>query len=176
MRVWNLEGIRRQNVDSASCVCWVLRNITDPEAIDSAIRLTGTIRWFDGDPDHNPPFDMIVSTFETCFDSTKQLYSGMRDRADFSARAILQIHTRARIRSQDHASKYPIPAVSADSADPSQHNDPDLFHVIRMLERNSKASRPTLLFPDGAKNTRVHSLWLSNLFVDLTRVGPNPNL
>ena len=176
LRVWNLEGIRRQNADNARCVCWVLRNLTDPEAINSAIRLAGTIQWFDGDPDHNPPFDMIVSTFETCFDSTKQLYPGMRDRAYFSARAILQINMRARIQSQDHASKYLIPAVSAVSASSPQHNDPDLFHLIHMFERNLDASRPVLLFPHGAKNTRIHSLWLSNLFVDLTRVGPNPIL
>jgi len=176
LRVWNLEGIRRQNAESASCVCWVLRNITDPEAIDSAIRLAGTIRWFDGDPDHNPPFDVIVSTFETCFDSTKQLYPGMRDRAYFSAQAILQINMRARIRSQDHASKYPIPAVSAVSASSPQHNDPDLLHLIHMFERNLDASRPVLLFPHGAKNTRIHSLWLSDLFVDLTRTGTNPIL
>ena len=173
VRVRNLEVIRRQNADNASCVCWVLRNITDPEAIDSAIRLAGNIRWFDGDSDHNPPFDLIVFTFETCFDSTEKLYPGMRDRAYFSARAILQIHMRARVRSQDHASKYPIPPVSADSF---QRNDHDLFHLIHMLECNMNAPRPTLLFPGGAKNSRVHSLWLSNLFVDLIRVGPNPIL
>ena len=176
VRVWNLEGIRRQNADNARCVCWVLRNITDPEAIDSAIRLAGTIRWFDGDSDHNPPFDVIVSTFETCFDSTKKLYPGMRDRAYFSARAVLQIGMRARVQSQDHASKYLIPAISADFANLLQHNDPDLFHLIRMLERNSNAPRPTIPFPDGAKNTQIHLLWLSNLCVDLARVGPNPVL
>ena len=102
----------------------------------------------------------------------------MRDRAYFSARAILQINMRARIQFQDHASKYLIPAVSAVSASSPQHkhNDPDLFHLIHMFERNLDASRPVLLFPHGAKNTRIHSLWLSNLFVDLTRVGPNPIL
>jgi len=173
LRIWNLEDIRRQNGDNARCVSWVLRNITDPEAIDSAIRLAGTIRWFDGDPDHNPPFDLIVSTFETCFDSTKQLYPGMRDRAYFSARAILQINMRARSRSQDHVSKYSIPAVSADSF---QDNDPDLSHLIHMLEGQLNAPRPTVLFPDETKITRIHSLWLSNLLVDLTHVGPNPIL
>ena len=175
LRVWNLEGIRKQNADNARCVCWVLRNLTDPETINSAIRLAGTIQRFDGDPDHNPPFDVIVSTFETCFDSTKQLYPGMRDRAYYSARAILQINMRARIRSQGHASKYLIPAVSAVSANPPQHNDPDLLHLIHMFERNPDASRH-VLFPHGAKNTWIHSLWLSNLFVDLTRAGPNPIL
>ena len=69
VRVWNLKTLQKQNMDNARCVCWVLWNITDPEAIDSAIRLAGTIRWFDGGSDHDPPFDFIVSTFEACFDS-----------------------------------------------------------------------------------------------------------
>jgi len=176
LRVWNWEGIRRQNADNANCVCWVLRNITDPEAIDSAIRLAGTIRWFNGDPDQNPPFDVIVSTFEACFDSTKQLYPGMRDRAYFSARAILQINVRARIQSQDHASKYPIPAVSVYSAFPLLRSDPDFFHLIDTLNYNKNVTRPTIPFPDGARNSRTHSLWLSNLFVDFTRTGTNPIL
>ena len=97
VRVWNLEAIRKQNRDNARCVCWILRNITDPEAVDSAIRLAGTIRWFDGDSDYNPLFSFFVSTFETCFDSTKQLYPGMRNRAYFSAQTILQINTSARV-------------------------------------------------------------------------------
>jgi len=81
VRVWNLDALRKRNGDHARCACWVLRSITDPEAIDSDVRLAGTIRWFDGNSDHNPPYDMIVSTFEACFNSTKQLYPGMRDRA-----------------------------------------------------------------------------------------------
>ena len=173
VRVWNLEKIRRQNTDNARCVSWVLRNITDPEAIDSAVRLAGTIRWFDGDSDHDPPFDLIVSIFETCFDLTKQLYPGMRDRAYFSARAILQINMRARIRSDKHAFKYPIPAIPSSSF---RDTDPDLHHVISMLERNLSASRPTLYFQGTDKNTPTHLLWLSTLFVDFTRVDPNPIL
>jgi hypothetical protein len=173
VRVWNLETIRKQNTDNARCVSWVLRNITDPEAIDCAIRLAGTIRWFDGDSDHDPPFDFIVSTFEACFDSNKQPYPGMRDRAYFSARAILQINMRARAQSRGRASKYPIPTVSSSSV---QHTDPDLHHVTRMLECNLGPSEPTLDFPRGDTTTHAHSLWMSNLFVDLTHVGPNPTL
>jgi hypothetical protein len=173
IRVRNLESIRRQNAANACCVSWVLRNITDPEAIDSAVRLAGTIRWFDGDPNHDPPFDLIVSTFEACFDSTKQLYPGMRDRAYFSARAILQINTGARAQSCERVSKYPIPAVSLSSL---QNTDADLHHVIYMLKCNSRPGRSTLNFPEEGTNTHAHSLWMSNLFVDLTRVGPNPTL
>ena len=169
--VRNLEALRKQNADNVRCVCWVLRNITDPEAIDSAVRLAGTIRWFNGDSDNDPPFDLIVSTFDACFDSTKQLHPGMRDRAYFSARAILQISMRARTQSHEFASKYPIPEVTSNTP---QHTDHDIHHVIRMLKCNSNSDRPTLIFPRAGANTHNHLLWMSNLFIDLTRVGPNP--
>jgi hypothetical protein len=172
VRVRNLRALREQNVDHARCVSWVLRNITDPEAIDSDIRLAGLIRWFDGDSAYNPPFDLIVSAFEECFDATNQPYPGMRDRAYFSARAILQINMRARAQSHERASEYPIPAVSSSSVPPT---DPDLHHIIHMLECNSGCDRPILDFPAGT-NTHAHSLWMSTLFVDLTRVSPNPVL
>jgi len=173
VRIPNPEALRKQDANDARCVCWVLRNITDPEAIDSAIRLAGTIRWFNGDFDHNPPYDLIVSTFEACFDSTKRPFPGLWDRAYYSARAILQIYMSARAQSHEYASKYPIPAISSDSF---QHADPDLHHVIHMLERNSGARGPTLNFPRGDINTHAHSLWMSNFFVDLTHAGPNPTL
>src|SRR5882757_8317538 len=97
----------------------------------------------------------------------------MGDRAYFSARAILQIGMRARARSHEHSAKYPIPAISSTSF---QHTDPDLRHVIQMLERNSGAQGPTLDFPKGGTNTHAHLLWMSDLFVDLTHAGPTPTL
>jgi hypothetical protein len=172
VHVRNLGALRERNVDNARCVCWVLRNITDPEAIDSDVRLAGLIRWFDGDSTYDPPFDLIVSAFEECFDATNQLYPGMRDRAYFSARAILQINMRARAQSHERASEYPIPAVSSCSV---PHTDPDLHHVIHMLECNSGRYKPILHFPKGT-TSHAHSLWMSTLFVDLSRVGPNPIL
>ena len=173
LRVQNLESIRRQNADNARCVCWVLRNITDPEAIDSAILLAGTIRWFDSDVNHDPPLGLIVSMFEACFDSTKQLYPGMRDRAYFSARAILQINVMVRAQSNEHVSSYPIPSTPSN---PFRNTDPDLYHVMYMLGRRFSAPRPAFYFPSGGTNTQAHSLWASNLLVDLTRVGPNSTL
>ena len=173
VRVRNLDSIRRRNMDNARCVCWVLRNITDPEAIDSAIRLAGTIRWFDGDPDLDPPFDFIVSTLEACFDSTKRLYPGMRDRAYFSARAILQINTSAKFQSRELASKYPFPAVPSSSF---EHTDPDLYHILHMLKFTLHLRRHIFGFPRVGTNTDAHLLWVSNLLVDLIRVGPNPTL
>ena len=112
--------------DNARRVCCVLRNITDPKAIDSTIRLAGTIRRFNDDPDHDPPYGLTVSTFEVCFDSTKRLHPDMKDRAYFSARVILQVDAGAGVESHEHASKYPIPAISLGSL---QHTDPDLHHI-----------------------------------------------
>ena len=43
VRVRDLKGVRKRIANNARCVCWVLRNITDPEVIDSAIGLAGTI-------------------------------------------------------------------------------------------------------------------------------------
>jgi len=173
LRVRNLKGIRKQNAADAGCVGWILRSITDPEAIDSAIRLAGDIRWFDSDSSYDPPFDLIVSAFEACFNSAKQLYPGMRDRAYFSARAILLINLRARVRSQENASKYPIPVVSSY---PLYNTDPDIYHLVRVLERNSDNPRPTLDSYWMEKTTYAHRLWVSNLFVDLAHVGPKPIL
>jgi hypothetical protein len=173
IRARNLESLRKQNVDNGRCVSWILRNITDPEAIDSAIRLAGTIRWFDGDRDHDPPFDLIVSTFEACFDSNNRSYPSMRDRAYFSARAILQINMKARAQSHECASKYPIPAISSS---PVPHTDPDLHNIISMLKHNSAPDEPTLVFPKVGPNNHAHLLWMSTIFVDLTRMGPNPTL
>ena len=101
--VRSLETLRRLNADNARCVSWILRNITDPEAIDSAIRLAGTIRWFDGDTDVEPPFDVI---FFCLHNSDLKPYPGMTDRAYLLGRALLQI-----MRSPECASKYPIQSV-----------------------------------------------------------------
>ena len=171
--VRNLGALQQQNMDDAHCVSWVLQNITDPEAIDSAIRLAGTIQWFNGDPNHGPPLNSIITTFEACFDSTKQLYPGMRDRAYFSARAILQINMSARAQPHEHTSNYPIPTVSSSS---SPDLDPDLHNILCMLEHNFGPGRPILDFPRVSINSHAHLLWMSNLFVGLTHTGPNPTL
>lgn len=171
-RVWNLNTIRSQNADDARCVPWALRNITDPEAIDSAICLAGIIRWFDGDPDQDPPFDFVASAFEACFDSTKQVYPGMRNRAYFSARAILQISVRARAHSTEHAHKYRIPGALSFA----EHTDPDLCNILSMLKDGFNNDRPSLHFPDAGTCTHTHSLWMSNLFLDIAHMGPNPTL
>ena len=87
-RMWN-QGIRSllwrqplpmaiplENVEVHQSEPWILSNITDPEALDAAIRLAGTIRWFDDGINVDPPYDLIVSTFKACFDPTRRVYPG----------------------------------------------------------------------------------------------------
>ena len=40
----DLDVISMTNADNVRCVSWILRNITDPEALDATIRLAGTIQ------------------------------------------------------------------------------------------------------------------------------------
>jgi len=76
--------ICRMNTDDVRRVSWILRNITDPEA------LADTIRWFyDGINVDPPPYDLIVATFKACFNPTRRVYPGSRDRAYYSGRAMM---------------------------------------------------------------------------------------
>jgi hypothetical protein len=131
LRQKDLTGIRKTNTDDVRCVSWILRNITDQEALDAAMRLAGEIRWFDG-TNVDLPYDMIVSTFEACFDSTGTLYPGSRDRAYYSGRAMNWIRTLATFKSEEFAATFPIPITQYTTPVP----DPDLEHL---LEVNSAA-------------------------------------
>ena len=165
--VRDLSARRDRNAANARCVCWVIRCITDPEAIDSAIRLAGSIRWFDGDVDVDPPFGFIVSTFKGCFDSTMSPYPGMVDRAYFSGKAILHINTAARIRSAECASRYPIPSGFFS---PLAKTGRDLCEVLRLCWSATHGVSFDRFFLDG---TPAHSLWVSNLFVDMAWADPS---
>ena len=94
---------QRADANDVQCVSRILRNITDPEALDAAIRLAGMVWWFEDGTDLEPPYDLIVSTFHTCFDSNGKVFSGSRDRAYYSGPAILWIHTLATCKPQELA-------------------------------------------------------------------------
>ena len=147
-------------------MCWIIRCVTDPEAIDSAIRLAGSVRWFDGDIDVEPPYDFIVSTFKACFDSAGTPYPGMIDRAYFSGRAILHINAAARLRSNECTSKYTIPSGFF-SLHPKAGRD--LYEILRLCWSTAQGVYLDCFFLNG---TPTHSLWMSNLFLDMTRADP----
>jgi len=142
-------------------VSWILRSITDPEALDAAIRLVGTIRWFEDGTNVEPLYDLIVSTFEACFDSTGKLYPGSRDRAYYSGRAITWIHTLAMCKSEEFAGTFPRPttrytAIGIDS---------DLQHLLLVNTSWTANDLFTYLLVSRPGLTPSHSQWISNVLL-----------
>ena len=128
----NPEGfamICRTNTDDVQCVSWILRNITDPEALDAALPLAGEIRWLDCGDDFWHILNLIVVTFESCFNSTRTLYPGSRDRAYYSARAMLWICTLAIFRRPGYTIHDIIPSSKYTTLVP----DPDLEHLLEFI-------------------------------------------
>ena len=156
----DLAIIRRTNASDAGCVSWILRNITDPEALDAALPLAGEVRWFDDGINVDPPYDQIVSTFEACFDSTRMLYPGSRDRAYYSGRAMMWIHTLALCKSGELASSFPLPGRGYATPVP----DPDLEHLFGINETLSMPydSRHLFFNPEDSPS---HSQWISNILL-----------
>ena len=161
LRSKDISTIRRTNTNDVRCVSWILRNITDPEALDAAIRLAGEIRWFEGGINVDPPYDLIVCTFKACFDSTGTLYPRTRDRAYYSGRAIMWIHTLAMCKSEEFANTFPLPTI--EYTDPTA--DPDLRHLLRVNMASSADFCSVWLFDIGPGRTPSHLQWISNVLL-----------
>jgi len=159
----DLATIRRTNTDDALCVSWILRNITDPEALDAAVRLAGTIRWFDDGVNVDPSYDLIVSTFKACFDLTGKLYPGSRDRAYYSGRAMVWIHTLAMCKSEEFGNTFPLP----DTKCVALGLDHDLKHLLRVNRPTSSEFRINPLLSIRPEHTPSHSQWNSNVLLHL---------
>ena len=158
-----LAAIRTTNVNDVRCVSWILRNITDPEALDAAIRLAGTIRWFEDGVDTEPPYDIIISAFHACFDSNGEVYPGSRDRAFYSARAILWINTVATCKSEEFALLFPLPTAKY-TASASNRDLGNLLDAIDMTDRD----RTWCLLGVDERNSPSYIQWTSNLLLHLS--------
>jgi len=157
----DLAIILRTNTSDASCVSWIIRNITDPEALDAAIRLAGMVRWFDDGINGEPPYDLIVSTFEECFDSTWKLNPGSRDRAYNCGRAIVWIHTLATCKSKEFANRFPLP----DTECPVRGLGHDLTHLLLVIYTNLY---PMWTFKIDPEHSPSHLQWTSDVLLHLT--------
>ena len=162
-----LEGlttIQMISIGDVRCVSWILRNITDPEALNAAIRLAGAVRWFEDGIDVEPPYDLIVSVFHTCFGSNGELYPGSRDRAYYSGRAILWIHTLSMCKSQDFASGFPLPTARYSAPAP----DYDLTHLLDVNTTSLTNLRFKYLLSINPGHTPSHLQWISNVLLHLS--------
>ena len=161
----DLATAHRANADDVQCVSWILRNITDPEALDAAVRLAGTIRWFDDGIEADPPYDSIVSTLEGCFDSAGKLYPGSRDRAYYSGRAMMWINSLAVCKSKELARKHPLPSAKYVGSP----IDPDLGHLILVLGKEfPEEQRVAELLATTLEPTRSHTQWTSDVLLSRT--------
>jgi len=84
-----------------------------------------------------PPYDLVVSAFEARFDSTGKLYPGSRDRAYYSGRAMLWIHTLAMRKSEEFAETFPLPITKYQGPT----GDPDLERLLWVNVARSAKSR-----------------------------------
>ena len=159
----DLDTIRRTNANDVQCVSWILKSITDPEALDAAIRLAGTIRWFDDGLDPDLPYDFIVSTFEACFDPAGKLHPGSRDRAYYSGRAMVWINTLARCKDRMFARRFPLSRTKHESPG----LDPDLRHLLHINQGDPYLDWHNWeLFAIGPEHTPSHTQWVSDVLLN----------
>ena len=158
----DLATIGTTNTNDVGCVSWILWNITDPEALDAAVRLAGTIRWFDDGTNVELPYDLIVTTFEACFDPAGKLYPGSRDRAYYSGRVMVWIHTFARCKSEEFALRFPLSSAKHEEAG----LDPDLGHLLRLNQVGwSDEQHIAQLLTIGPEHTPSHTQWISDVLL-----------
>ena len=161
----DLAIIRRTNANDAGCVSWILWKITDPEALDAGVRLAGTIRWFDDGTNADPPYDMIASTFEACFDPAGKLYPGSRDRAYYSGRAMVWIWVLAMHKPREFSRRFPLPRAKYEGPG----LDPDLRSLLRINERDvQRYVEVVRLLATDREHTPSHAQWASDVLLNFS--------
>ena len=167
MTAKDLATTRRTNADDVLCVSWILKNITDPEALDAAVRLAGTIRWFDNGISVDPPYDLIVSTFWSCFDLGGRLYPGSKDKAYHSGRAMIWIHALATCKSRELGDRFTIPRAIYLALG----LDHDFEHLLQVVCQGHPMRRILLLLAIRPEHTPSHLQWTSNVLLHLAWVN-----
>ena len=159
-----LATLRNTNTSDARCISWILWNITDPEALDAAIRLAATIWWFENGLNVEPPYDQIIFTLEGCFDSNGKIYPGSRDRVYYCAQAVLWIHIRALCVSREFARRFPFPTIAHDTTS----LDPDLSWLLRIYTSQDTPDMVLNMYAINSESTPAHFQWTSNALLHLS--------
>ena len=174
-QLWNLGPIlkeqnlflpRRTNRADARCINWILNRITDPEAIDSALRLACTIRWYDDGVDSQPSYEDLNSVLIGCFGFDGKVHPGMRNRAYDSARVIGRLYVLAWAKSDVLAdTRVPLQPPSRWAANATE--DHDLRSILCLLYAFSHGDDPPISEEDFAGISTAHTIWVSGLFLHL---------
>ena len=158
----DLDVISMTNADDVRCVSWILRNITDPEALDATIRLAGTIQWFEDGINVDFPYDSIVSTFEACFDPAGKLYPGSRDRAYYSGRAMVWIHILAGCKPVGFSHDFSLSCTKHRGPD----LDPDIRHLLGVNQGvYDDGWHVAQLLAVNPEHTPSHTQWISDVLL-----------
>jgi hypothetical protein len=174
-QLWSLDPILKEqnmylhrgtNRADARCINWILNRITDPEAIDSGLRLACTIRWYDDGVDSQPSYEDLNSVLVGCFGFDGKVRPGMRNRAYDSARVIGRLYALAWARSDDLAdTRVPVPPPSrwvVNTAD-----DHDLRSILSLLYAFSHRDEPPISEEDFAGISTAHTIWVSDILLHL---------
>ena len=152
------------NASDVRCVSWILWNITDPEALDTATRMASAVHWFEGGHYVEPPYNLIVSSLEACFDSTGKVYPGLRDRVYYSAQSVLWIYIRTVCVSEDSVPKFPLPTISYDETS----LDNDLKHLLNIYNGLDTPGILTRMYELIPGLTPAYLGWNSNALLHLS--------
>jgi len=156
--------LKSKNTNDIRCVLWILQCITDPEALEAAIRLSGMIQWFGDGLNLEPPYNLIISTLEACFDPSGKIYPGLRDRAYYSAQAIVWIHIRALCALPNLACRFPLPKTNYITTP----LDPDLEDLLRVFICQNSSEILTQMYDTSPDLTPVYLEWTSNALLHLS--------
>ena len=166
-----LAMIQKKNVDDIPCISWVLKDITDPDALDAAIQLAGTIGWFENGTNIKPFYDLIISAFDRCF-SNGMLHQELENRAYYSGWAILWIHTLAVCKSEEFADAFPFPTRNYQCSS-SGCNLQQLIHAFESTNSNDLIGS---LLDFHQEFTHTHSQWTSSILLHLSwAIQTRPN-
>ena len=172
-QLWNLGPIlkeqdlslpRRTNRADARCINWILDRITDPEAIESALRLACTIRWYDDGVDSQPAYEVLNSVLIGCFGFDGKVRPGMRNRAYDSARAIGRLYVLAWAKSEVLAdARVPLQPPSRWVANAAE--DYDLRSILCLLYAFSHDGDPPISEEDFIGVSTGYTTWVSDLLL-----------
>ena len=172
-QLWNLGPIlkeqdlsllRRTNRADARCINWILYRITDPEAIESALRLACTIRWYDDGVDSQPAYEDLNSVLIGCFGFDGKVRPGMRNRAYDSARVIGRLYVLAWAKSEVLAdARVPLQPPSRWVANATE--DYDLRSILCLLYAFSHDGDPPISEEDFIGVSTAYTTWVSDLLL-----------
>lgn len=158
------DTIRETAANDIRCVSWILRSVTNPEALDAAIRFAGTILWFEDRIDAKPPYGLILSTFEGYFTSNGKMYPGMGDRRDYFLQAFLWIRVRAMCVSEEFAAEFPLPNISCGATS----HDADSAHLLGAFTGKTTHEIIAQMYRIVPGLTPAYFQWVSDVLLHLS--------